>query len=120
MEITRLDSAHSNFDADLEQLLRWELDSGGEVDAAAAEVIDVVRRDGDAAVLDYTRRFDRLPCESVTQLKLAADDFAAAFERIGGIERTALSNAADRIRRYHTAQLDSDWSFEDELGNRFQ
>lgn len=118
MEITRLDSADEEFAADLGRLLHWELDAGGEVDEAAAGVIAAVRRDGDAALLDCTRRFDRLECDSLTELALTQDDFAAAFERIGGIERTALNNAAERIRRYHAAQLDSDWSYEDEFGNR--
>ncbi len=118
MEITRLDSADEEFAADLDRLLHWELDAGGEVDEAAAGVIAAVRRDGDAALLDCTRRFDRLECDSLTELALTQDDFAAAFERIGGIERTALNNAAERIRRYHAAQLDSDWSYEDEFGNR--
>jgi histidinol dehydrogenase len=118
MDISRLDTSDQDFRRALEELLHWELDAGGDVDSAAREVIDSVRASGDAAVLEYTRRFDRLPCESVAELELGAEDFAAAYERIGGIEQRALRTAVNRVRDYHEHQLESDWAFEDTHGNR--
>ncbi len=118
MKITRLDARDENFSASLDQLLHWDLDAGGAVDQAAREVVEAVRRRGDEAVLEYTRQFDRLNCASAAELALHPTDFAAAFERIGGVEQQALKSAAERIRSFHEHQLEPDWSFEDALGNR--
>lgn len=118
MKITRLDARDENFSESLDQLLHWDLDAGGAVDQAAREVVEAVRRRGDEAVLEYTRQFDRLNCASAAQLALLPTDFAAAFERIGGVEQQALKGAAERIRSFHEHQLEPDWSFEDALGNR--
>jgi histidinol dehydrogenase len=118
VKITRLDARDENFSASLDQLLHWDLDAGGAVDQAAREVVEAVRRRGDEAVLEYTRQFDRLNCASAAELALHPTDFAAAFERIGGVEQQALKSAAERIRSFHEHQLEPDWSFEDALGNR--
>ena len=118
MKITRLDARDDNFSESLDKLLHWDLDAGGAVDQAAREVVEAVRRRGDEAVLEYTRQFDRLNCASAAQLALHPTDFAAAFERIGGVEQQALKSAAERIRSFHEHQLEPDWSFEDALGNR--
>ena len=118
MKITRLDARDENFSESLDQLLHWDLDAGGAVDQAAREGVEAVRRRGDEAVLEYTRQFDRLNCASAAQLALLPTDFAAAFERIGGVEQQALKGAAERIRSFHEHQLEPDWSFEDALGNR--
>jgi len=118
MDISRLDTSDQHFREALDALLHWELDAGGDVDNAARDVVDAVRSSGDAAVLEYTRRFDRLRCESVADLALSAEDFAAAYERIGGIEQRALRSAATRVRDYHEHQLEADWAFEDAYGNR--
>ncbi len=116
--LQRLDTAAEDFEAALEALLRWELDAGGDVDELARAVISAVRDGGDDALLDYTRRFDGLEATTVGELTLEPAHFAAAFERIGGVEQRALETAAARVRAYHERQLESDWSFEDELGNR--
>lgn len=118
MKIARLNSDDESFSDALDQLLHWDLDAGGAVDQAAREVVEAVRQDGDEAVLEYTRRFDRMDCASAGELAMQPADFAAAFERIGGVEQQALNSAAARIRNYHEHQLESDWSFEDALGNR--
>lgn len=118
MDISRLDTSDQHFREALDALLHWELDAGGDVDNAARDVVDAVRSSGDAAVLEYTRRFDRLSCESVADLALSAEDFAAAYERIGGIEQRALRSAATRVHDYHEHQLEADWAFEDAYGNR--
>jgi len=118
VKITRLDARDDNFSESLDKLLHWDLDAGGAVDQAAREVVEAVRRRGDEAVLEYTRQFDRLNCASAAQLALHPTDFAAAFERIGGVEQQALKSAAERIRSFHEHQLEPDWSFEDALGNR--
>jgi len=118
LRINRLDSAAADFESRLEALLHWELDEDGGVDDSVREVIRAVKSDGDAALLELTRRFDGLDCSDVVELTLSTDEFAAAFDRIGGVEQAALERAAQRIKRYHEHQVEDDWSFEDDLGNR--
>jgi len=116
--IARLHSGSPDFAQTLEDLLAWDVSEDNAVLETVREVIRRVRSEGDAAVLDLTRRFDRLDCETVADTMLQANDFRDAFERISTSERDALTTAAQRIRTYHEHQLGEDWSFTDELGNR--
>jgi histidinol dehydrogenase len=118
LSIARLNSRSGDFAASLDALLRWDVSEDSEVLQTAREVIRQVRADGDAAVAELTRRFDRMPCESVADLAMGPDEFRASFERIGEAEREALVTAADRIRAYHEHQRAEDWTFTDNLGNR--
>ncbi|MEJ2090126.1 MAG: histidinol dehydrogenase, partial [Gammaproteobacteria bacterium] len=118
LSIARLNSRSGDFAASLDALLRWDVSEDSEVLQTAREVIRQVRADGDAAVAELTRRFDRMACESVADLAMGPDEFRASFERIGEAEREALVTAADRIRAYHEHQRAEDWTFTDNLGNR--
>jgi histidinol dehydrogenase len=91
--ITRLDTAQRDFDERLEQLLAWEPESDQRVEQTVTEVIAAVRARGDAAVLEYTNRFDRLHAMSVAE------------------QRTALQRAAARISAYAERQKLQSWSF---------
>ncbi len=75
------------------------------IEAVVADILADVRKRGDAAVLEYTARFDGLNVASMAELELTHADFAAAFSRISPEQRTALQHAAARIRTYHEAQL---------------
>ncbi len=118
MEIARLRSADSGFSDALEGLLAWDTAEDSEVLETARGVVRKVREEGDSALLELTRRFDRLEVASVAETELTPGDFEAAWQRIGRVEQEALTTAAERIRRYHEHQLSDPWSFEDEDGNR--
>jgi histidinol dehydrogenase len=118
LSIARLDSASPGFDAALDALLAWDVVEDDEVSAIVRDVIREVRQSGDAAVLEYTRRFDRLDRASVADLALTEKDFAAAWERTALSDREALQTAAARIRAYHEHQRETDWEYTDELGCR--
>jgi histidinol dehydrogenase len=78
-----------------------------------------VQQRGDAAVLEYTARFDALPAESVAALKLSRESLQEAFEAITPAQRSALRAAAERVRRYHERQLEAcgrSWQYRDEDG----
>ncbi|MEW6694617.1 MAG: histidinol dehydrogenase [Pseudomonadota bacterium] len=115
----RLDSAAPDFDAQLTQRLQWSAATDAAIEARVAEILADVRARGDAAVLDYTRRFDGLSVTSVAELAIGADALRAAFEAIPAHQRDALQEAAARIRRYHQAQLDAcgrSWQMRDADG----
>jgi histidinol dehydrogenase len=118
LDIRRLDARDTGFDAALDQLLYWDVGDDDAVNRAAAEIIGEVRRNGDAALLALTARFDRWQPHDAAHLALGPDDFAAAFEQIGAVEREALQQAAERIDAYHRHQLGGDWEYADAHGNR--
>jgi histidinol dehydrogenase len=118
LAIARLDSADADFQRQLDALLAWDVADDSEVLEIVRGVIARVRAEGDAALLDFTRRFDRLDIASLDEAALGPADFAAAWQRIGETEQEALQTAADRVRAYHEHQQADSWTYTDELGNR--
>ena len=115
--VARLRSAGSGFPQRFEALLAASAEVDPDVDAAVREVVAAVRRDGEAAVLAYTRRFDGLAADSLDGLRVPAGDLDAAQEAIGAGERAALAEAAARIRSYHERQRQESWHYLDEDGS---
>lgn len=113
----RLDTAFPGYDAALEQLIAFEVAQDAGIDAAVAAIVAAVRERGDAAVLQYTKRFDKLAAKSVAELEIHGDELRAAYEGIGAAERDALAAAAARIRAFHEHQRGESWSFHDADGN---
>jgi histidinol dehydrogenase len=114
--ISQLDTAAENFAEAFGKLLLAGEEPNLAVQSVVREIINDVRKRGDAAVLEYTRRFDRRRVERAEQLTLSAADLDKARERIPDDLRTALERAADRIRDYHLRQVQDDWSFEEPDG----
>jgi histidinol dehydrogenase len=92
--------------------------------ATAPAVSDVVRdiiadvqARGDAAVVDYTNKFDRVNL-TAGALRITADEIASATAGIPAALRAALELAAARIETFHRAQLPADFAFTDEAGGR--
>ena len=118
VEISRLDASDADFDRGLEALASSLPESDAEVEGQVRKIIDDVRRRGDAAVLEYTRRFDRLEAKSVSELFVSASRIAKAAKAVDRKTQRALTTAADRIRDYHLKQLQESWSFSDDHGTR--
>jgi histidinol dehydrogenase len=115
--LRRLDTAFPGYDAALEELIAFEAAQDAGIDAAVATIVAAVRERGDAALLQYTKRFDKLAAKSVAELEIHADELRAAYESIGADERDALGAAAARIRAFHEHQRGASWSFTDADGN---
>ena len=113
-----LDSRQPGFDAALRQLLAFETAQDPAVDAAVADIIASVQSQGDAALIDYTARFDRLSVTDASQLELSQAELDAALHRLPAATRAALEAAAERVRRYHERQLMQSWSYVEEDGTR--
>ena len=109
----RLESSEIGFDADLGALLAFELSQDAAVDAAVAAILDEVRTRGDAALLEFTRRFDRWTPVSADALVVPLEAAREALTRIPGAERGALESALDRIRRFHERQRQPSWQVDD-------
>ena len=113
----RLDAAAADFDKRLAGLIDRRRADEADAERAAAEIIRRVRAEGDAAVIDLTRRFDRVELSPET-MRIGADEVAAASARCGPKQRAALEQARDRIEAYHRRQLPEDADWRDEAGLR--
>ena len=117
-DIARLDSSSPDFDAKLARLTAFDAKQDETVDAAVAAIIADVRARGDAALLEYTARFDRVRASSVAALELSSAELASAFTTLGARQREALELAARRIRAFHERQRAESWSFTESDGTR--
>jgi histidinol dehydrogenase len=113
----RLDAAAADFETRFQAYLNTGRDDEDRVDAAVAEIIARVAAEGDAALLDYTKRFDRLEL-SASGLRITADEIAAAVEACPFDLMAAIDFAATRIENFHRRQLPEGYSYEDGVGNR--
>ena len=114
--IRRLHSADAGFNAQLDELLAFESAQDAAVDAAVAAILADVKARGDAAVLEYTQRFDRLDAGSLTELELSPDELQKALADLPAEQRSALEAAAVRVRAYHERQVLQSWQFEEPDG----
>ena len=110
-----LDAQAADFEAAFTTLLNAKREDSPDVDAVVADIITHVRRDGDAAVLALTSKFDRLDLTPDT-LAFSPDDIDAYCAQVSEDDRTALEIAADRISSYHARQMPSDDSWTDASG----
>ena len=118
--LRQLDTTSADFEAEFARLRHWSAEADAAIESRVAEILADVRTRGDAAVLEYTARFDALPVSSMAALSLTRDEMRAAFEAITPAQRDALQAAAQRIRSYHERQLDAcgrSWSYRDEDGS---
>jgi histidinol dehydrogenase len=106
VNLRRLSTSQADFEAQF-AALQWSAETDASIDAAVAAIITEVRTRGDAAVLEYTARFDGLQAANVAALEVPATDMAAALQAITPEQRAALETAAERVRAYHERQFDA-------------
>jgi histidinol dehydrogenase len=111
----RLDAAAPGFAAAFAGLLAAKRETAADVDAVVAAIVDDVVARGDAALIDYTRRFDRLTLTAET-LRIPAAEIAAAARQCDDETLAALRLAAERIESYHRRQLPADLDYRDSAG----
>ena len=100
----RLSTQSADFDAAFKARLHWSAEADAAIEQRVAEILADVQARGDAAVLEYTHRFDGLAAEGMEALTLTADELRAAFDGLPAEQREALEAAARRVRSYHEAQ----------------
>lgn len=111
-----MSTAQADFDARLAELLAFESAQDSQVEATVAAILADVKRRGDAAVLEYTRRFDGIDARTMSELELPTKRLEEALTRLPAEQRDALTQAAARIRAYHERQVQSSWSYTDGEG----
>lgn len=114
----RLSSHAPDFAATLEALLAFDHATDEGIEKTVADILSQVRQRGDAAVLEYTQRFDGLAAHSMAELTVSANELAAAFAAIPAVQRQALEVAAARIRSYHQRQKAESWDYIEADGTR--
>lgn len=113
----RLSSAQPDFDAELARLLAFEAAQDPAVDEAVAAILADVKARGDAALLEYTQRYDRSGVTSAAGLEIPAAECSEALAALPEKQRGALEAAAERVRAYHERQRAQSWSYRDAEGN---
>jgi histidinol dehydrogenase len=112
----RLSTASATFEADFRARLHWSAETDAEVEQRVEQILADVRERGDAAVLEYSKRFDALEATSMAALELTQAELKSAFEALPAGQRDALEAAARRVRSYHEAQKKAcgeSWSYRD-------
>ncbi len=113
-----LSTLDSEFGATLDRILQVEQETVGSIEASVDEILAAVRAEGDAALVEYTNRFDRASVSSIDELALNREDLRSATSLVDESVVNALTQAADRIRDYHERQKNESWFYFDDLGNR--
>ena len=111
MKIRRLSTNDQSFDADLKALLAFETAQDDSVDVVVAGILKDVKTRGDAAVLEYTNKFDKTNASSLAELEVSKTELQAALNGLPANQRAALQAAADRVRTYHEKQVMPSWSY---------
>ena len=104
VQIRKLDSTHDGFKQELHALFAFEADTDDAIETAVGQILRDVKARGDAAVLEYTNRFDRVSASSMAAFDLAQDELEAALAALPEAQREALQTAAERIRVFHERQ----------------
>ncbi len=119
VNIRQLSTAAADFETEFARVLHWSAATDDAIEQRVADILADVRLRGDAAVLDYTARFDGLAASHMAALELSRDELRHAFETITPAQRDALQAAAARVRSYHQRQMQAcglSWQYRDEDG----
>jgi histidinol dehydrogenase len=111
MKIKRLNTQDAGFDAELKALLAFETAQDDNIDQVVANILKDVKTRGDAAVLEYTNRFDKTNTTSLAALEIPQAELHAALNGLPAVQREALQAAADRVRSYHEKQVMQSWQY---------
>jgi histidinol dehydrogenase len=111
IKVRRFSSADADFDGKLKALLAFETAQDDSIDEVVANILKDVKKRGDAAVLEYTNRFDKTNANQLADLEISQSALQAALNSLPAAQREALQVAADRVRSYHEKQLMASWQY---------
>ncbi len=109
--IRRLSTAAANFDADLKALLALEASQDASIERTVLDILADIRQRGDVALLEVTRKVDRLEVQVAHHLELPRAELDAALAGLSQEQRAALETAAQRIRAFHERQRVEGWTY---------
>ena len=111
LNIKRLTTSQADFASALDHLLAFESAQDAAIERTVMDILSAVKTRGDAAVLEYTQRFDRLTAASMQELELPQARLQQALSSLPAEQRMALEEAARRVRVFHEKQLLQSWSY---------
>jgi histidinol dehydrogenase len=111
IKLRRFSSTDADFDSKLKALLAFETAQDDNIDEVVANILKDVKKRGDAAVMEYTNRFDKTNANSIAELEIPQSELVAALNGLPTEQREALKAAADRVRSYHEKQLMASWQY---------
>ncbi len=111
IKLRRFSSTDADFDSKLKALLAFETAQDDNIDEVVAGILKDVKKRGDAAVMEYTNRFDKTNANSIAELEIPQSELVAALNGLPTEQREALKAAADRVRSYHEKQLMASWQY---------
>ncbi len=111
MTIRRLSTQSPDFAVELKNLLALEAEQDAGIERTVVEILADIRQRGDAALLDYTRKFDRLDVHDAQHLELPQTELQSALQTLSHDQRAALETAAQRIRAFHERQRVEGWTY---------
>ena len=109
--IKRLSTLSKDFASTLRVLRALDASQDEAIERSVAEILKNVRDRGDAAVLEYTQRFDHIEASRLQELEIPRADWQAALDGLPKEQRTALELAAQRVRTYHEHQASQTWTY---------
>ena len=115
--IKRLDAATAGFRRKLDEALAWDAIANTSVQDTVAAILADVKSRGDAALVAWTNKLDRLDATSMTDLEIGRDELQQSLAQIPADQVAALEKAADRIRTYHEKQKQDSWQYTDADGS---
>ena len=118
MKIRRLDTRAEGFDPEFERLLAFEATLDRTVERTVEDILADVRKRGDEALLEYTRRFGGGDAPGMAARSISQEGVGEALTSLPDAQRQALEAAAARIRRYHERQVVSSWDYREDDGTR--
>ena len=116
VNVRKFSSQQNDFEQVMNNLLAWESVSDQSIQHTVLDILHQVKTQGDAAVIDYTKRFDHLDVASMAQLELGQAALQQALESLPAAQKQALLTAAERVRRYHEKQKGESWQYQETDG----
>ena len=114
--INKFSTQDQDFESQLDALLAWESASNEEINRSVEKIINAVKQNGDASVLDYTNQYDSLKAHSISELIIPQERLRESFESLDNEQKNALTIAAERIKSYHLKQVQESWTYKEEDG----
>ena len=115
--INKFSTQDRDFDTKLKSLIAWESASNEEVGRSVEKIINDVKVNGDASVLDYTNQFDSIKAESISELIVSKKKLQESFDNLVIEQKNALLTAAERIKSYHQNQVQESWTYLEDDGS---
>ena len=113
LNITRLNSAQPNFTAELSKLTQWQDSALAAVEGRVANILELIRTEGDQQLLKLTQELDRWSPTQAAELGVSDAEIEAAITVCNKEELAALELAAQRIREFHQKQTQESWRYND-------